>query len=51
VQVVFDRDHQVNISEGKAVRILSKIVIDDKKIYLSGRGIFQQLKGNSLSDS
>nr|WP_318711026.1 hypothetical protein [uncultured Treponema sp.] len=46
--VVFDKAPEPSVDETKPVRFLGKITQNGKDIVLSGRAVYQQLKGTSL---
>lgn len=48
VHVVFDKAPQPSVDESKPVRFLGKITQSGKDVVLSGRAVYQQLRGNKL---
>ncbi len=46
--VVFDRAPEPSVDETKPVRFLGKITLSGNDIVLSGRAVYQQLKGTNL---
>ena len=52
-QVVFSRESVATIApvdERRAARVLAKIVIEEGKVVLSGRGLWQPIKGGTLGE-
>lgn len=48
VHVVFDKAPQPSVDESKPVRFLGKITQSGKDVVLSGRAVYQHLRGNKL---
>ncbi len=48
VPVLFDEEPSPSVDGEKPVRILGKVGLRDGKVILSGRAVYQPLKGNSL---
>ena len=54
VQVVFDREAASSIApvdETRPARVLARVVIEGEKVVLSGRGLWQPIKGGTLGSS
>lgn len=49
--VVFDKAPEPSVDETKPVRFLGKITLKGNDIILSGRAVYQQLKGTSLKNN